>query len=207
MQVLAAIFDAFGTLVKIDEGCHPYRKILKLGIEQGRRPQPSDAEYLLTLPMDLREAAEFFGIQVSSDVMVRWESELANELEEIQAYPDGISAVKALQADGVKVVVCSNLAKPYAAAIERLYPELDGYSYSFAVGAIKPSFAIYQNATQQASVLPADVWMIGDSKRCDCEGPIAFGMQGFWLDREGRGGRGGHSSLYEFAEAIIRTRR
>lgn len=203
MRVLAAVFDAFGTLVRIGEGRHPYRKMLKLGIEQGRRPQPSDAQHLLTLPMDLRQAADFFGVQVAPCLMLQWESELARELAEIQAYPDGLAAVEELQEAGIKVVVCSNLAKPYAAAIERLYPGLNGYSYSFAVGATKPSFEIYRHATQLVSVTPGEAWMIGDSRRCDCEGPIAFGMQGFWLDRQGNSR---HSSLLQFAEAILRTR-
>lgn len=91
MPVLAAIFDAFGTLVKISEGSHPYRKILKLGIEQGRRPQPTDAEALLSLPMDLRQTADFFGIRVDSGVMARWESDLCRELANIQAYRAGLS--------------------------------------------------------------------------------------------------------------------
>lgn len=203
MPVLAAIFDAFGTLVKIGEGTHPYRKILKLGIEQGRRPQSTDAECLLTLPLDLREAASFFGIQVDRNVMAEIECDLAAELAEIQAFTDGLHAVQMLQTAGVKVVVCSNLAKPYAAAIERLYPGLDGYTYSFAVGAVKPSFEIYQHATQLASVSPADVWMIGDSKRCDCDGPTAFGMHGFWLDRQGGSP---YTSLHQFAKAILCTR-
>lgn len=203
MPVSAAIFDAFGTLIEINEGSHPFRKILKLGIEQGRRPQPTDAEQLLTLPMDLRQAADFFGILVDPAVMSRLESDLHNDLADIRAYPDGVVAVEALQDAGVKVVVCSNLAKPYAAAIENLYPRLDGYSYSFAVGAIKPSFDIYRHATQLVSATPFNTWMVGDSKRCDCEGPIAFGMHGFWLDRQGRGT---YTSLHQFAEAILRTR-
>lgn len=203
MTVLAAIFDAFGTLVKIGEGTHPYRKILKLGIEQGRRPQSTDAECLLTLPLDLREAADFFGIQVDRQVMAEIECDLAAELAEIQAFPDGLSAVQMLQDAGVKVVVCSNLAKPYAAAIERLYPGLDGYSYSFDVGAVKPSLEIYRHAVQLVSVSPADAWMIGDSKRCDCEGPTAFGMHGFWLDRQGNST---HTSLHQFTKAILSTR-
>lgn len=90
MPVSAAIFDAFGTLIEINEGCHPFRKILKLGIEQGRRPQPTDAEQLLTLPMDLRQAADFFGILVDPSVMSRLESDLHNDLADIRAYPDGI---------------------------------------------------------------------------------------------------------------------
>lgn len=203
MPVSAAIFDAFGTLIKMSEGTHPYRKILKLGIEQGRRPKISDAEDLLSISMDLRQAADFFGIYVDPDFMNRLEADLQDELANIQAYPDGIAAVAALQAAGIKLAVCSNLAQPYASAIERLYPTLDGYAYSFFVGAIKPSFEIYRHVTQLVSALPEETWMIGDSKRCDCEGPIEFGMRGFYLDRKGSGG---YKTLYPFAEEILRAR-
>lgn len=58
------IFDAFGTLVKIHEGNHPYRQILKLGIKQGRRPQPNDAKTLMTNPWGLAEAAQRLSIAV-----------------------------------------------------------------------------------------------------------------------------------------------
>jgi FMN phosphatase YigB (HAD superfamily) len=203
MPVLAAIFDAFGTLVKIGVGTNPYRKILKIGIEQGRRPKVTDAEDLLSMSMDLRQAAEHFGISVESGLMDRLEEGLREELASIQAYHDGVAAVAALQAAGVKVAVCSNLAQPYASAIERLYPNLDGYAYSFAVGAIKPSFKIYQHVTQLVGVLPAESWMIGDSKRCDCDGPLGFGIRGFYLDRKGGGS---YSTLRTFAEDVLRKR-
>lgn len=200
MPIPAVIFDAFGTLIKISKGSNPYRKILKIGIEQGRRPQPRDGECILSLPMDLRQAADFFGISIDPSVMVCLESDLNRELADIQAYPDGVHAVQLLQDAGIKVAVCSNLAKPYAAAIERLYPTLDGYSYSFEVGAVKPSFEIYNHAIHALSALPTEVWMIGDSKECDCDGPTAFGMRGFWLDRQGRSI---HSSVGQFAEAML----
>ncbi|MFJ3371721.1 HAD family hydrolase [Pseudomonas sp. NPDC086251] len=203
MPVSAAIFDAFGTLLKISGGTHPYRQILKLGIEQGRRPRVSDAEDLLSISMDLRQAADFFGIHVDHDLMRRLESALNQELASIQAYPDGVAAVAALQAAGIKVAVCSNLAKPYAAAIERLYPNLDGYAYSFTVGAIKPSSKIYRHVTQLVSAMPDEAWMIGDSKRCDCDGPIQFGMRGFYLDRQGSGV---HKTLWPFVGEILRSR-
>ena len=80
MPVLAAVFDAFGTLVKIGVGTNPYRKILKIGIEQGRRPKATDAEDLLSIPMDLRQAADYFGISVETDFMNRLEDGLREEL-------------------------------------------------------------------------------------------------------------------------------
>ncbi|OPA96916.1 hypothetical protein BFW87_11395 [Pseudomonas fluorescens] len=201
MPVSAAIFDAFGTLVKIGVGTNPYRKILKIGIEQGRRPKATDAEDLLSMPMDLRQAADYFGISVETDFMNRLEDGLREELAAIQAYPDGIAAVATLQAAGLKVAVCSNLAQPYASAIERLYPNLDGYAYSFAIRAIKPSFKIYQHVTQLVGTSPGETWMIGDSQRCDCDGPLGFGMHGFYLDRKGGGS---YTTLQAFAEDILR---
>lgn len=203
MPVSVAIFDAFGTLLKIEEGSHPYRKILKLGIEQGRRPGSRDAEDLLTKPLDLRQAADHFGIRVDASMMSRLELDLERELAGIEAYSDGLAAVNTLKAAGIKVVVCSNLAQPYASAIERLFPTLNGYIYSFAVGATKPSSVIYHEALQSVSALPEHAWMIGDSRPFDCDGPTAHGIQGFYLDRKGCAG---YASLDLFAEAILLAR-
>ncbi|MDY0833553.1 HAD family hydrolase [Pseudomonas sp. SED1] len=203
MPVSLAIFDAFGTLLKIGEGCHPYRKIIRLGIEQGRRPGSRDSQDLLTNPLDLREAAERFGIRVEPSMMLQLESDLESELASIEAYCDGVSAVKTLKAAGLSVVVCSNLAKPYASAIERLYPDLDGYIYSFAVGAAKPSIEIYHHALNSVSATPKEACMIGDSRLLDCDMPAACGLQGFYLDRKGGAG---YATLDLFAEAILLAR-
>lgn len=203
MVIAATIFDAFGTLLKIREGSHPYRKILRLGIDQGRRPCASDAADILSNPLDLREAADFFKIRVGSALMCGLEAELQDELECIEPYPDGVAATSELRTAGIKVFVCSNLAKPYASAIERLYPQLDGYVYSFAVGAVKPSFEMYNNVVLVASTAPNEIWMIGDSRRCDCDGPNEFGMHGYFLDRTGKEG---YQSLAAFAKDVLRGR-
>lgn len=203
MANVAVIFDAFGTLLKISSETHPYLKILKLGIEQGRRPKPTDAESLLSMSLDLRQAADFFEISVDPHVMSRLESDLQQEVSSIRAFPDGVAAVEALQVAGVKVAVCSNLAQPYAAAIERLYPSLDGYTYSFAVGNIKPRFEIYRHALHLVSALPSETWMIGDSKKMDCDAPREIGIRGFYLNRKGDGG---YTTLSQFAEDVLHTR-
>lgn len=129
MAVLATIFDAFGTLIKISEGTHPYQTIFKLGMEQGRRPQASDAVNLLSRPLALKQAANFFGIHVDPDKLRQLEDDLQEELANIQAYSDGLAVFEALQVARVKVAVCSNLAKPYACAIEDCIPALPQWLY------------------------------------------------------------------------------
>jgi HAD superfamily hydrolase (TIGR01509 family) len=56
---------------------------------------------------------------------------------------------------------------------------------SFEVGAAKPEPAIYEAVCHALGKRPRDVLFIGDSKRCDFDGPQAFGMQARWLDRRG----------------------
>lgn len=194
------IFDAFGTLVQIHEGRHPFRQILKLGIEQGRRPRADDAKVLMTNPWGLAEAARQLGITIKPGILETIQDQLDAELELISAYPDGLEAVSLLQEAGFKVAVCSNLAQPYAAAIERLYPSLDGYSYSFEAGVVKPDFKIYQDACTKLALQPVMVDMVGDSQRCDQAGPTEFGMRGWYLDRVGESSL---KDLESFAKMLV----
>src|SRR6218665_795141 len=46
----------------------------------------------------------------------------------------------------------------------------------------KPHQTMYRLACAELRCAPADALFVGDSKRCDFEGPKAFGMQARWLD-------------------------
>lgn len=197
----AVIFDAFGTILQIKEGRHPFRRLLQAGVRQGRRPQPDDAHVLMTRPLSLQGAAEHFGIKISTQELQALEYDLSEEVNGVEAFPDAILAIQSLQAAGIKVGVCSNLAMPYAAAIERLFPELDALTYSFAVGALKPSQAIYADACQKLAVPPDCTLMIGDSQRCDRDGPLSAGIDGYLLSRDGAGD---FNDLLSFAGFVLR---
>lgn len=198
------IFDAFGTLLQIQQGTHPFRQILKLGIAQGRRPHPSDIRVLMTQSLGLEEAAKHFGIDIAPEQLQDLEQSLGAEVASIKAYPDGLEALHLLREAGIKVSVCSNLAKPYGAAVDRLLPDLDAYGLSFEVGAMKPEKAIYQATVEQMGLDLADCAMVGDSQRCDRDGPAAFGIKGHYL---GRYGQGDFSDLATFARHLIEQNR
>lgn len=204
MKATTVLFDAFGTLIKIQGGAHPYRQIIRIGMEQGRRPSPADAATLLSMPLGLIEAAYHFGITVPHLVMADLEASLQKELDSLEAYEDGLKAVSMLQAAGVPVGICSNLAKPYASAVERLYPSVRMHAYSFEAGAIKPSPEMFDYASEvMGAESPSNVALIGDSLRCDRDGARAYGMEGYLLCRVGRGD---YHSLVEFAHDIISVR-
>src|SRR5574343_360712 len=67
----------------------------------------------------------------------------------------------------------------------RLFPELDAYVLSYAVGVAKPHPTMYRLACAELGCAPAETVFVGDSKRSDLDGPQAFGMQARWLDRRG----------------------
>jgi len=47
--------------------------------------------------------------------------------------------------------------------------------------------------------------MIGDSQRCDRDGPSAFGIKGHYLNRTGPAGVGDFADLNAFAAGILRS--
>ncbi len=200
-QIFGVVFDAFGTLVRVEEGVYPYRKLLKIGRKNGRRPESGDVRRIMSSPLTLSESAEAFGITISAFELSAIETDLARELASIRAYEDGLYAVQTLLNAGIKVGICSNLGMPYVEPVKRLYPGLS-YSMSCEVGEMKPGFSIYQHACDQLRLHSSAVAMIGDSLPCDKKGPEAFGMQGFFLDRHA--GLGDYSSLSEFADDVVR---
>lgn len=128
MMTKTAIFDAFGTVVRIGRKTTPYRQLLREGIKRGRRPHPGDTHVIMTLSIELRELAEHLGIRLSEPQRFEIESALEAELNSIEAYLDAIEAVAMLRERGAALGICSNFAKPYGAALKRLFPSLDAYT-------------------------------------------------------------------------------
>lgn len=198
------LFDAFGTLLHIPAPSHPYRRLLQEGLRHGRRPRADDVRTVMTRPLDLAQAADCLGIDIQPERLAQIQADLDAELARIEAFADGVAAVQLLQQAGVRVAVCSNLAAPYAQAVRRLYPGLDGYGFSFELGAMKPEPAIYQAACAQlqAEQTQRQVFMVGDSPKCDRDGPRALGMEGFLLARTGAGD---FPDLMAFADSVLKN--
>ncbi|ROM95248.1 hypothetical protein BK656_12595 [Pseudomonas brassicacearum] len=76
---------------------------------------------------------------------------------------------------GVALGISSNLAKPYGAAVEQLFPSMNTHAFSFEIGAAKPDPRIYQALLERldprsgrtARIDAPEVWIIGDLARCD----------------------------------------
>ncbi|MCH5531329.1 HAD family hydrolase [Pseudomonas cannabina] len=206
MNYRAVLVDAFGTIVRIRSATHPYRRLLKEGLRAGRVPRPGDVRTLMTFDGDLAQAAELLQITVLPERVAQIQDALDRELHSIEAFPDALEAIQALQAQQVLVGVCSNLATPYGDALKRLFPTLDAYAFSYQIGALKPDPVIYRSACNMLGVTIVDrfgderVAMVGDSLRCDCHGPRANGINGLHLDRSGAGSI---TNMMDFASLIL----
>lgn len=204
----AVIFDGFGTLVQITQKTYPYRDILKEGVRQGRKLEIDDRYRLLSEDYTLKEAAEALGIALDASRLREIRAKLEVELQSIHAFEDGLDAVQSLQAEGIQVAICSNLATPYGAPIRNLFPELDAYGFSYELGFVKPDPGIFLQTCKAMGAGNADyfgkgrVLVIGDSAWCDRDGARAVGLNGLLLSRSGHGN---FSNLISFAHAVIES--
>lgn len=208
MPIVAAVFDAFGTVVRIQRKRHPFRRLLRIGAQQGRRPSGADLRRLMTSSLNLEDAAELFAISLSSQQLMSLQQDLQQELESISVYPDAVEALRLLKAEGIVSGICSNLAAPYGPVLRSLLGEVEGFALSYELGMMKPQEGIYRDICCQLGVRPdwevtasgERVVMIGDSLQCDQVGPGAIGISGHFLDRKGAGVL---SNLVQFAQLVI----
>lgn len=208
-MITAVIFDAFGTLIEILNRENPYKRLLRIGVQQGRVASPSDLRTVMALNGGLREAAHLFEIKLLPAQLIELQGALDRELESIRCFDDALPAIECLQEHRIKVGVCSNLAGPYCSRVRSLIPGLDAYALSAETGVLKPNPEMYRSVCAMLDIFPgqvmgsetAQVVMIGDSQRCDEHGPRSFGIAGHHLDRKGGGG---FRSLIEFTSAIAK---
>lgn len=207
MAITAVIFDAFGTTLQIGAHTNPYRQLLREGARHGRRPSPSDLHKFMTLNVGLREGADLLGIQMTPSRMAEIESDLQREIESIEVFQDARDAIALLHEHGIATAICSNLAAPYALAVKRRLPDLNAYAFSYEIGVTKPDPIIYRAVCHDLGVEPghlfghaAQVAMIGDSPRCDRDGPRAIGIKGFYLNRSGTEAI---RDLMQFAKLVV----
>lgn len=205
MKISGVLFDAFGTIAEITTPTHPFRQLLREGSSQGRKPRADDIRTLMTRNLPIPEAALHFGIKLSSGRLKQLEEALQIELASIRPFPDAVAAISAFQDAGLKVGICSNLASPYGPIIQQLFPGITAHGYSYELGCMKPDPSIYLQTCERLGLRPGNdfagqgrIVMIGDSPRCDRDGPRIVGIQGFLLRR---GGDAGFSDLHQFARA------
>ena len=202
------IFDAFGTILQISRRTNPYLLLFREARRQGRILAPDKIAGAMTMDLSLDEFGAHLGVTLCSSLRKELNRALELELSSIRPYPDALEAIKLLQKSGCQLGVCSNLAAPYGRVVRELFPKMDGYAFSYEQGIMKPDPKIYLSICNQIGVEPghyfggekACVMMIGDSPKCDRDGPRAVGIMGLLLSRIGAGKI---RDITQFAQLVI----
>ena len=184
----AIVLDAFGTVIQYGQRLAPYGRLLA-GRGEGAARLP-----FLTRDVPVATFAAELGLE---HLLPDIEADLAEELAGLRLFPEVPQVLEQARAAGLRLAVCSNLAAEYGPAVLGLLPDLDAYVLSYAVGLAKPDPAIFRLVCAELGCAPGEVVFVGDSKRCDVDGPRAFGMQARHLDR-----RAGQSLLDALAGVV-----
>ena len=178
------VFDLYGTLIKFSTAHHPFLKILKWAHAQGRKPLDSDARILMTRNEEPETIFRSMGIIAPDEMLQMFQKEIDEELNSLTLFDDVIPTLEQLAEAKIDLAICSNLAKPYGAIIDRLLPDFSfTHILSYEVGYIKPDDGIYDAILNRTGHLKENILFIGDTFIADYEGPIRYGFHARHLCR------------------------
>ena len=178
-QIKGVLFDAFGTLCRIESPRLPYRLIMK----RWENGAADCYQAIMTRDVPLVGFAGEAGLSQEETALL--EAHIAEETCSLHLFPEVPQTLQTLRGHGLKIAVVSNLAKPYGAPfLKRLPFEPDVRAFSYEVGARKPETLLYQYAWEGLGCAPGELLMVGDSLQNDYQAPRALGLHALWLDRK-----------------------
>ncbi|MEX1198239.1 MAG: HAD family hydrolase [Pseudohongiellaceae bacterium] len=197
------VFDLYGTLVRFGVPLHPYRAILSWARETGRQPRLDDARRLLTTDGTPEQVFAALDIEPPRELIRQFHIDIAKELASLSLFDDVLPTLERLNQAGIRLAVCSNLAKPYGEVVDRLLPQFELLRcFSYEVGAIKPEPKIYEWLVGYSGVAKESITFVGDNKVADYQGPSDFGFKAFHLVRGVKAGSQRIGSLADVSEFI-----
>lgn len=176
------IFDLFGTLVYLKRNTRPYLQLCRdLGVVRRLR------ESLLVDAPTLPKFCDYLGHD-HPDEIVSMQRELEADVASTSLFDDSIAVLEYLRKREIRIGLVSNLASPYKSGVFEfgLNDLIDVSVFSCDVGIAKPANEIYELALSRLDAKAETTLMIGDSRRCDVDGPMASGIRGLLLDRSSR---------------------
>ena len=202
-MIRAVLLDSFGTLVRMDPpGPHLRRELraragVDVGEEEAAAAFEAEIRFYLEHHLEGRDAASLEELRdrcaaVLADALPRprleHEAVRGPMLASLRfaPFPEAPSALRALRAMGLRLVVASNwdcsLAQVLSGAgLGRL---VDGVVASAQAGAAKPDPALFEAALRVAGCGPGEALHVGDSPELDVAGALRAGLRAVLLQRE-----------------------
>ncbi|PHS18753.1 MAG: haloacid dehalogenase [Blastopirellula sp.] len=173
------LFDLYGTLIYLKENRRPYMRLCD--------SKPTRSRLRESLVVDANSATEFchvLEIPIPEEIE-EIEFDLQRDIASATTYDDTMSTLEYLKGKNIQLGLISNLASPYRQPCDTLGLNqfFDATVFSCDEGVAKPDPKIYQIALARLNADPSTTLMVGDSLRCDVEGPASYGIRSILLDR------------------------
>lgn len=201
VPIRCVIFDLFGTLAHMTKTrlpwTHLFGKVAEtvVDIEFDTRAasnfvQTTDGPPRLVATQAILNQLPAFDMERLEQLLleVTFEEGIRVEANSVELFDDSLETILRLRNHGLKLGLVSNLATPYAAALDLcgIRDLFDVVVFSFAEGAMKglgDDSRIYDCAAQRLNVSKAECLFVGDTVDADYDGPISAGMQAVHLHR------------------------
>ena len=179
-HIKAVCFDAFGTLVEIEDKRRSHAKLLSL-IDSPSREKLKHV--IMREPLSLDDCVAQYAPNLPKDAIYDLKTDLHAELTSISRRPKIDFLWRTLIDDGYKIGLCSNLALSYGPPLlDKLPSQADALILSYETGYIKPEPQIYQRVCDRLSLPANAILFTGDTQAADIDGPIEFGMNAIHID-------------------------
>lgn len=140
-----------------------------------------------------------------ANMLAQLHQEIQEELVSLTLFDDVLPTLDALCNQGIRLAICSNLAKPYGTVIDKLLPQFNFVPHlSYELGAIKPDREIYESIIAGTGLAPGQILFVGDTSLADYEGPTQFGFRAKHLVRSQPSGGNSIASLTEVLPLVTR---
>lgn len=177
----AVIFDLFGTLVEFSQPLNPYKRLGK-----GYHSPHVFRSAVMCMDLTIPELVSKIGLEVTPEQVAQAQREVELELAGTYVFPEAKDVLAKLKDQGVRLVLCSNLAPPYARVLESLdlAKYFDHQMLSFQESFLKPYRFMFLRPLETLGIEPGDAVMVGDSFVSDIAGARDAGLHAIHLQRK-----------------------
>lgn len=217
-MIRAVLFDAWGTLYTNAHPPRPFSEFTRLlgcSFEDPGYLECFEQHFCLDTTGNLRrvtsEFLEDLGKRVDEATFAEAVHQQERSCGDIVAFPDVAEALADLRRDHRLGLISNSGIRGAEAlretmAVDEAFPAV---VFSYELQVLKPDPRALGSAVGALGCEPAEVLMVGDSRRGDYEGALAFGMNALLVDRKCRPSNQGFyrvTSLAALRDAIRKRR-
>ena len=184
-KIKGCVIDLYGTLVETISANSAWRYLIKECENENIYFAKNKIDYCLTEKISLIDFFSFASKPIPEHIKQEAQRLLALETKNIKVFDDGLRFLSWLTQSGIPWTIGSNLAEPYACALNFLPTPTVNPILSFEIGFKKPDKDFFFYCANQLKLDPEEILFIGDNVKSDINGALISGMKACLISRDG----------------------